>query len=189
MTKDSSPQRAALEDALIVVRCQLGERAAFDQLIKRWQTPLWRYARNLTGSKHAADDVAQEVWLRVLRGIARLRDGAGLRAWLFGIARNILMDRLRQQYAWPVSDEADFDSLAAADEGWAEHEIELAALQTALAALPLRENEVLTLFYLQELTLEQIAALLGIPSGTVKSRLFRARKMLRQQLDQQGVLS
>lgn len=189
MTKDSSTHRAALEDELLVVRCQLGERAAFDQLINRWQTPLWRYARNLTGSKHAADDVSQEVWLRVLRGIGRLRDGAGLRAWLFGIARHILMDRLRRQYAWPASDEAELDGLAAVDEGWAEREVELAALQTALAGLPLRENEVLTLFYLQELTLEQIAALLAIPGGTVKSRLFRARKMLRQQLDQQGVLS
>ena len=75
------------EDELLVVRCQLGERPAFDDLIDRWHAPLWKYARRLTGSDDAAQEVAQDVWLRVLRGIHRLRDGARLRAWLFGIAR------------------------------------------------------------------------------------------------------
>ena len=63
-------------DELLAIRCQLGERAAFDTLVARFQQPLWRYARNLTGSDAAADDASQEVWLRALRGIVRLRDGA-----------------------------------------------------------------------------------------------------------------
>ena len=89
MKEDSPPQAAALADELIVVRCQLGERAAFDELIQCWHKPLLRYARNLTGNDSAANDVVQEVWLRVLRGIARLRAGVKLRAWLFGLAHHV----------------------------------------------------------------------------------------------------
>ena len=181
------PAQQVLADELIAVRCQLGERAAFDELIARWHKPLWRYARNLTGNDAAADDAAQEVWLRVLRGIARLQDGARLRAWLFGIARRVLMDRLREQYAHPVAAEADIEQHAAPDD-LADLEAELSAMRDGLARLPLVENEVLTLFYLQELSLDDVAQVLGIPLGTVKSRLFRARKLLRHEMQAKGVL-
>jgi RNA polymerase sigma factor (sigma-70 family) len=177
------PQRLA--DELLAIRCQLGERAAFDALIARWHKPLWRYARNLTGQDAAADDATQETWLRVLRGIARLREPARLRSWLFGIAHRVLMDRLRQQYAQPQDGEADIDAIAAPVPP--DDEFDLDALRQALAALPLVENEVLTLFYLQELALGDVAQALDIPVGTVKSRLFRARKLLRHQLTIQGV--
>ena len=178
-----------LADELLVVRCQLGERAAFDQLIARWHRPLWRYARNLAGSDAGADDATQEVWLRALRGIARLRTGAALRPWLFGIARRVLMDRLRDLYATPPAP-ADFDpdDLAAQEcDDALDLELELAALLRELALLPPIENEVLTLFYLRELSLDDVTQVLGIPVGTVKSRLFRARKLLRHQLDLKGV--
>lgn len=180
------PTPEALADELIAVRCQLGERAAFDELIARWHKPLWRYARNLTGNDASADDAAQEVWLRVLRGIVRLQDGARLRAWLFGIARRVLMDRLRERYARPEVAEIDIEQHAAPDDGAGLKE-ELRAMRGGMARLPLVENEVLTLFYLQELSLDDVAQVLGIPLGTVKSRLFRARKLLRQELQSQGV--
>lgn len=180
------PAQQALADELIAVRCQLGERAAFNELIARWHKPLWRYARNLTGNDSAADDAVQEVWLRVLRGIARLHDSARLRAWLFGIARRVLMDRLREQYAHPVAAEADIDQQAAPDDT-ADLEDELNAMRDGLARLPLVENEVLTLFYLQEFSLDEVAQVLGIPLGTVKSRLFRARRLLRNELQTKGV--
>ena len=79
------------EDEWLVVRCQLGERQAFDELIEQWSGPVWKYVRRLTGSDDAADDVVQNVWLRVLRGMHKLRDGSKLRAWLFGIARRTLI--------------------------------------------------------------------------------------------------
>jgi RNA polymerase sigma-70 factor (ECF subfamily) len=117
----------------------------------------------------------------VLRGIANLREPASLRAWLFGIARRVAMDRLRRQYARPVDDAAAIEDLPAqvAD---ADLESDLGALEAGMDALPLREREALALFYLRELSIEQIAALLDVPAGTVKSRLFRARNLLRQQL-------
>jgi DNA-directed RNA polymerase specialized sigma24 family protein len=135
---------------LLAVRCQLGEREALDALVARWHLPLWKYARRLTGSEAAADDAVQDVWLRVLRGLPGLREPAHLRPWIFGIARRVLMDRLRAQYAAPM---------------------------------PVLEREVLVLFYLDELSLAELADVLAIPVGTAKSRLFRARRILRARLD------
>ena len=94
VTDATGPEHRAREDELLVIRCQLGERSAFDELTERWHPPLWKYVRRLAGEDDAAKDVAQDVWLRVLRGIGRLRDGSRLRPWLFGIARRALMDRL-----------------------------------------------------------------------------------------------
>src|SRR5690606_21965510 len=96
---DHIPDAQAREDEWLAVRCQLGERAAFDALIRRWNDPIWRYLRRLSSSEDDALEMTQEVWLRVVRGIARLREGARLRAWLFGIARRVAMDRLRHQCA------------------------------------------------------------------------------------------
>jgi RNA polymerase sigma-70 factor (ECF subfamily) len=181
------PGQDALADELLVIRCQLGERRAWDELIGRWHKPLWRYARNLAGSDAAADDASQEVWLRALRGLARLRDGAKLRAWLFGIAHRVLMDRLREQYARPEAPDIDVEAQAAAD-STLELEFELSSMLDELARLPVVEKEVLTLFYLRELSLDEVAQVLAIPAGTVKSRLFRARKLLRHELQSKGVL-
>ncbi|MCC7044855.1 MAG: sigma-70 family RNA polymerase sigma factor [Acidobacteria bacterium] len=171
-----------LEDELLAIRCQLGEREAFDALIDRWHEPLWRYARRLAGTDDAASEVVQDVWLRVLRGIARLREPARLRSWLFGITRRVLMDRLRLRYAnldvVPV-DDVELATAEAADD----IEAELESMQEALMRLPLVEREVLTLFYLRELTLVEVAEILEVPAGTVKSRLHRARILLRRELD------
>ncbi len=186
MTKNSSPEFHALEDELIVVRCQLGERSAFDELIQRWHVPVRQYARRMTGDDVAADDTVQEVWLRVLRGISRLREGVKLRAWLFGIARNVLMDRLRQQYALLLKEEVDIEDMAAEDSP-PYLEKEMTTMLCELTRLPMIENEILTLFYLQELSLGDVALVLGIPLGTVKSRLFRARQMLRHEMELKGI--
>ena len=180
------PLHDARADELLTIRCQLGERAAFDALIARFHLPLWRYARNLSGSDAAADDASQEVWLRVLRAISRLRDGARLRSWLFGIAHRVLMDRLREQYAHQPTADVEIDEQAAEAEA-DDIESDLAAMLDELARMPLTEREVLTLFYLRELSLDEVAQVLSIPVGTVKSRLFRARKLLRHQLDLKGV--
>ena len=179
------PGLRAREDEWLVVRCQLGERLAFDELIERWSEPIWKYVRRLTNTDDTADEIVQNVWLRVLRGITRLRDGSKLRAWLFGIARRALMDRLREQYAAPDLSDIDVTGLPAPTDNAGSEDIEtdLAAVQHELARLPMVEREVLTLFYLQELSLGEVAEVLGVPVGTVKSRLFRARRRLRRDID------
>jgi RNA polymerase sigma factor (sigma-70 family) len=175
----------AREDEWLVVRCQLGERRAFDELIQRWQEPIWKYVRRQVGDPDAAKEITQEAWIRVLRGIHQLRDGAKLRAWLFGIARRTLMDRLRQQYAAPAATEADIAELPA-EETSDDIEERLMAMHHQLTMLPIVEREVLTLFYLRELSLEEVAEILAVPVGTVKSRLFRARTILRLELKSKG---
>jgi RNA polymerase sigma-70 factor (ECF subfamily) len=172
----TQPSRAA--DELLVVRCQLGEPEAFDLLIHRWHGPLWVYIRRMTGRDEDAQDVLQDVWLRTIRGIPRLRDGSRLRGWLFGIARRALMDRLRRQYATPPTSDLDGQDLPSEPEP-IDRESDLAALEAALDTLPLPERELLTLFYLRDLSLAELADTLSVPVGTVKSRLFRARQMVR----------
>jgi RNA polymerase sigma-70 factor (ECF subfamily) len=182
MQEPLDPREGARTDELLVVRCQLGERPAFDELIERWGGPVWKYVRRLARADHEAEEIVQDVWLRVLRGIQRLRDGSKLRAWLFGIARRTLMDRLRERYAAPALEDVDLTGLPA-DGPPDDVERELVELQQELGRLPLVEREVLTLFYLRELSLGEVAEVLGVPVGTVKSRLFRARKLLRRELE------
>lgn len=175
-------ESTAREDELLALRCQLGDADAFADLIRRWNDPLWRYLRRIASTDPDAQELAQEVWLRVVRGISRLREPATLRAWLFAIARRVAMDHLRERYHQPPTTEVDesFDS-AADDTNDGLHE-DLADLEDELRRLPVVEREVLTLFYLRELSLDQVATVLSLPVGTVKSRLFRARKLLRREM-------
>lgn len=173
---DAAPVRTA--DELLVVRCQLGEPEAFDELVACWHAPLWQYIRRMVGRDGEAQDLLQDLWLRVIRGIPRLRDGARLRGWLFGIARRTLMDRLRREYAAPVAAEVDPGDLTAVTDA-VDREAEMASLDAALGTLPAVVREILVLFYLRELSLAELADVLDVPIGTVKSRLFRARRLLR----------
>lgn len=172
------------DDELLAVRCQMGEPGAFNDLIDRWSGPLWSFVRRLVDNDDQAREAIQDLWLRVIRGIPHLRDGSKLRPWLFGIARRALMDRLREQYARAPAVDTDVDDLPAEQPLYGADE--LAALAVAMGRLPILEREAVTLFYLQELSLGEIAETLMVPVGTVKSRLFRGRRLLRQHLTERG---
>ena len=193
MSAETSPgmdddTRRELADELLALRCQLGEPGAMDALVERWHPALWRYVRGLAPDDDAAAEAVQDVWLRVLRAISRLREPARLRPWLFAIARRVMMDRLRQAYAEPERAEIDLEDLPAQGDPGDRGE-ELAQMRDALAVMPFIEREALVLFYLKELTLAQMAEVLALPIGTVKSRLFRARHMLRRELTDRGMLA
>jgi RNA polymerase sigma factor (sigma-70 family) len=182
-------ERDTTRDELLAIRCQLGEPDAFDELIARWHGPLWQYVRRVTGDDSVAQDTIQDIWVGVLRGMASLRDGARLRAWLFGIARCTVMDRMREKYRKPrLVDHEDLDEheLQEADVPWPSQQV-LDTLEEQLTRLPMLEREVLILFYLRELSVAEVAEVSGVPIGTVKSRLFRARTLLRAQLAAHGV--
>ena len=165
-------------DALLAVRCQLGEADAFDELVRRFHPALSTYARRLTSSDDAAADAVQDIWLRAVRALPRLREPERLRAWLFGIAHRALMDRFRHQYAsLEVTGVDDADAAAEVEDPSAEERS--AAVDAALATLSVADRELLTLFYLDELTIADLSRALDVPIGTVKSRLFRARRLLR----------
>lgn len=176
---------AADADERLVIRCQLGERAAFDALIARWAGPVARYAHRVTGEADRGAELAQDIWLRAIRGIAGLRDGRRLRPWLFGIAHRTFIDTLRHRYATPALvelAEEEVEAVAAEDDAALRDDLD--ALDHHLAALPPIEREVLSLFYLDALSIVQLAEVLAIPPGTVKSRLFRAKRLLRRQFEQ-----
>jgi RNA polymerase sigma-70 factor (ECF subfamily) len=174
-------EEAGMTDELLVVRCQLGEREAFAELVRAWHGPVWTYVRRMLGPADA-DDVAQEVWLAVLRGLPRLRQPERFTPWLYTIARRAVTNRLREEYARvEVACDVEPAGPQAGDEV-----VDRAGLVDGLAGLPVREREVLVLFYLQDLSLETCAEICGVPIGTVKSRLSRGRRMLRDELWQKG---
>jgi RNA polymerase sigma factor (sigma-70 family) len=186
-TDVNTPFNDPRADELLVIRCQLGERAAFDALILRWHEPTWRYLRRLADGVETTADLAQDMWLRVFRGIARLREPQKFRPWLFGIARRAAMDRLRGKYSRVTESSAELENLPADDPAHDDDvEQALTALEQQVASLALPEREAVTLFYLRELTIEEIAAVTSVPVGTVKSRLFRARQSLRRALASRG---
>ncbi|MER6945914.1 sigma-70 family RNA polymerase sigma factor [Nonomuraea sp. NPDC000554] len=171
-----------MTDELLVLRAQLGERAAVAELVARWRVPVWTYVRRMLDAERA-DDVTQEIWLAVVRGLPRLREPARFAPWLFTIARRSVTDRLRSEYAWE-REELAAGGVAADDP--AEATVDRAELVSALSGLPLPEREILVLFYLEDLSVEDCAQICRIPAGTVKSRLNRARRLLREHLEEKG---
>lgn len=178
---DAPGQAPNPHDTLLVVRCQLGERAAFDDLISRWTPSLHRYALKLAQDRDIADDLVQDVWLKVLRGLGRLREPERFRPWLFGIAHRTFVDRLRIRYAQPADAQCDLGALPDPTAGHDPFALKRDVHQ-GLDALPVIEREILTLFYLEYMPHADIATALAIPIGTVKSRLHRARTLLRHHL-------
>lgn len=119
--------------------------------------------------------------MRVLRGLHRLHDPANFRAWLFGIAHRAFADLLRTRYRQrdvETLDESVIEPSVTPADG-----VETAILLRMLSQLAPAEREILTLFHLQELSLAEVSVALGVPLGTVKSRLARARAALRQKLE------
>ncbi len=173
---DKARERAI--DALLVIRCQAGSRESFDLLIRRWQRRLWRYARRLTGRNDAAWDVTQETWIVVLRQIRKLSDPAWFAAWAYRIVRNKSADHCRRASRQRNLADALTERLRANNDPPREGPGD--AVADALRRLPPDRQELLTLRYGQDLNIIEIAVVLGIPAGTVKSRLHHAREQLRK---------
>ncbi len=138
---------------------------------------LRRYARALVGERHAADDLVQDTLERAINKFHLWRPGSDLRAWLFAIMHNVFINQLRSRGSRPEEplDEA-FDAIAGAHEP---DRLEMRDLDAALARLPVEQREVVLLVGLEEFSYAEASKALGIPIGTVMSRLFRGRERLR----------
>jgi len=136
---------------------------------------LRRYARALTGDSASADDLVQDTVERGWSRIGQWRPDGDLRAWLFGIMHNLHIDQLRRSPP-PAAELAD-DDLPQAPASAA---LDMRDLERALQRLPATQREVLLLVALEDMRYEDVAATLGIPLGTVMSRLSRARENLRR---------
>jgi RNA polymerase sigma-70 factor (ECF subfamily) len=172
-----------LESELLVVRWQRGDRTAFEGIVKLWERSLFYYLRRLVPTEADAWELLQETWLKVLRSLGSLRDPRALPAFLYRTARNTMISRFRRPEFFQL--DTSYEQLS--DDRQTDHAADFhnaEEVHHALEQLPLLQREVLTLFFLQELSIEEMALLLGVPSGTVKSRLFYAKKAIQKILSQ-----
>jgi RNA polymerase sigma factor (sigma-70 family) len=177
-------RRERITDGLLVLRCQEGEAAAFEELVGRWQERLWRHAWRLTANEQAAWDVLQEAWIAVSRDIRRLEDAAAFAGWAYRITSNKCRDWIRRERRRRRADETYRDQKReAAEEASGAHQ-QHASLKEALAQLPGRDRAILSLRYEEGFDTAEIAEILRIPAGTVKSRLYYARERLRHYLEE-----
>ncbi|MDO8586719.1 MAG: sigma-70 family RNA polymerase sigma factor [Armatimonadota bacterium] len=170
----------------MLIRYRRGDIAALDELVRLWEDRLFYYIRRLVNDEEDAWDALQDTWLALVKGIGKLRETSGLAPWLYKTARNKAMDRLRSKYDdRTVSfDCEEVPEVADGPEEFAFEDAELA--HTALAKLSLCHREALTLYFLEDLTIDEISQVLGIALGTVKSRLHYAKKALKAILEEEG---
>jgi RNA polymerase sigma-70 factor, ECF subfamily len=177
-----------------------GDQAAFGELVQCYQTPVYNLAYRLLGNAAEAEDAAQEAFIRAYQHLARYDPQRPFRTWLFSITAHYCIDRLRRQRVdWlPLEDEvASPDQVAVGGAVTAsaspdphavavQHERQ-AVIQRLLATLPPVDRAALTLCYWYDCSYEEIGETLGLSISAVKSRLFRARRALAQQLNTQQV--
>jgi len=188
-------ERERISNELLVLRCRRHDDGAMEELVHRWEKRLFYYIRRLVTNEEDACDVLQETWLKAIRGIATLRDPGSLPMWLYRIARNTAMSRLRGRYADKALIEEEphlrqgFGGQAGEipDNGDSFTFEDAEQVHCGLSKLSLPHREALTLYFLEDLSIDEIAELLEVASGTVKSRLHFAKKALRAVLEQEAV--
>lgn len=170
-------------DEILAQRLQRGERAAVAPLVGRHHDPLVGFLYRLTGGDHPqAEDLAQETFLRVLRAIHTYQIGRRFKPWLYAIALNLWRDACRRSTA-ERTDTVDEEVLAALPGNGAVTVGDDEALVRAVRRLPPGQREVIILRYCQDLSLAEIAETLGVPVGTIKSRLSLGLKRLKASLE------
>jgi RNA polymerase sigma-70 factor (ECF subfamily) len=167
---------------LLVLRCRRREGEAARELVGMFEGPLVYFVRRLVGSEEEAWDVVQEVWMKVFRGLEGVREPRAFAGFLFATARNAAMEHLRKKKVREALVEAvDLPVEVGEEVEFTAEDAE--AVHWGLARLSLAHREVLTLFFLRELSIEEIAGVVGAPVGTVKSRIFHAKRALREVLE------
>ncbi len=162
-------------DEMLVLYAIEGRREAFDRLARRWRPRHYAHACRLLGRKELAADAVQDAWINIVRGLHRLDDPARFPAWSYAIVTHRCQDLLRRSYR---ARESEIDESLAADEtpsALAAHD-----LRRGLQTLPSEQRIAIALFYSDGFTIAEISEVLSIPEGTVKTRLFHARRTLRQ---------
>jgi RNA polymerase sigma-70 factor (ECF subfamily) len=166
--------------SVLVVRCQAGDRAAFEELIELYQARLRYFLARMVGDDHAADDLLQEVWFEVYRGVARLADPGAFPAWLYRIDRHRVLGELRKRHR-PFSSLKGIDLAKDGDDNYPTEDVEY--VHAALGQLAPEHREVLLLRFFEGMAYEDIARVTGCHLGTVRSRLHYAKRALRRVME------
>lgn len=169
-------------DEYLVAAALTGDRDAWVRLVTRWQPRLLRHAWRLLGDADRAKDAVQEAWLEIVRGLHRLQDVVAFPAW----SLRIVTRRCRRQAPLPLETSADAIEASECETHPGELAADIGSVTAALEQLPASQRSALALFYLEDLSVAEIAIALDVPPGTVKTRLMHARNKLRALLEGAG---
>lgn len=166
-----------------VLQAQSGSREALDELFKSVQAPLFRYIVSIVTDKHLAEDILQEVFMRIYRKLSWLREPHAFRAWSYQIATREAFRYLKRERLWTeqIRDEGVLNVMPVAEPVYSPELVK--QLPELVGDLSPASRAVIVLFYLHEMSLIETAAVLEIPVGTVKSRLAYGLESLRRRLE------
>lgn len=181
-------RHATMSESALIAAAAAGDRDAFAWLMGTHEGKIRGLLLRLTGDGSVSDDLAQEVFFRAFRGVAAFRGGARLGTWLYRIAYNVFLNHRSRtrQFAELPPDFARAATTGAnplADPLSAPRSDLRRDLGAAIGTLPDRYRAVVVLYYLQEVTYPEIAEILDLPLGTVKTHLHRAKRLLRTELE------
>ncbi|HEV2913042.1 MAG TPA: sigma-70 family RNA polymerase sigma factor [Pyrinomonadaceae bacterium] len=189
---------SAITDGDLVVRAIDGREDGFEELVRRYQRPIAAYVYRMVGDYDAALDLTQEVFIKVYASLERYRSEYKFSTWIYKIAHNAAVDHLRrystreQSLTGEVEGSA-YDLPIESDKPTPEEESERrerrAEIEAVVDQLPRAYRELIVLRHSHDLSYDEIAEVTGLPLGTVKNRLFRAREVMREHFLQRGITS
>jgi RNA polymerase sigma-70 factor, ECF subfamily len=171
-----------VEDQALISAAQSGDGQAFGELVRRYERAVYNLALRTLQDRTEAEDAAQEAFFKAYRAIATFRPGAKFSTWIFTICYRGCCDRLAKRKRFSGDELPDHADPSAGPGDLAEQGDEARRLRAAIDALPEKYRTAITLFHLQEKQYEEIATVLNLPLGTVKTHLFRAKELLRKAL-------
>jgi len=189
------PGRMTRTDEELVARAQGGDIESFNQLIVRWERPIYALAYRVIGKEEDARDVCQDAFLRAYRALPGFKGQAKFSSWLYRIALNLCRDWIRRQRRAPVSQlPEDMDAIELASEKGPVESIEdlvarrelTAIVEEAMSELSEEQRTAIILKEYHGMTFQEIADMQGCPLSTVKTRLYQGLSLLRRRLEQQG---
>ena len=183
-------------DRDLVASAAQGLEGGFEELVRRYQRPISGYVYRMVGDYEAALDLTQEIFIKIYGSLARYRPEFKFSTWIYKIAHNAAIDHLRRNSGRERSltngTESDnyelpLESDGLSPEQQSEKEERRVEIECVVRSLPTAYRELVVLRHSQDLTYEEIVEVTGLPLGTVKNRLFRAREMMRQQFVERGI--
>ena len=183
----------SLADYELVARALTGTDASFDELVRRYQRPIVSYVYRMTGDYEAALDLTQDVFIKVYGSLARYRAEFKFSTWIYRIAHNAAIDYLRR--CGPRTQELETEdgyvrpipSGVLTPEQESEHRERRTEIEDVIRQLPAAYRELIILRHGHDLSYDEIAEVTGLPLGTVKNRIFRAREAMRSPLIERGI--
>jgi RNA polymerase sigma-70 factor (ECF subfamily) len=185
-------------DRDLVATAITGVEGSFEELVRRYQRPISAYVYRMVGNYESALDLTQEIFIKVYGSLGRYRPEFKFSTWIYKIAHNSAVDHLRRNSTREQSlihgTESDnfelpVESGRLTPEQESERKERRVEIEAVVRTLPSNYRELIILRHSQDLTYEEIVDVTGLPLGTVKNRLFRAREMMRQQFVEKGITS